>query len=265
MQPLNLPYEFVNFLKDPGLSCDAGTVMLNQYLCQNVKNGGNANAVALLGNLRWMKEDGKGAMLNNIVGRTEIDLAVKGQGNPVSVSMIWDFMCRNKAQLKKISLPQGQNVYDKYFRDNNDDAALQLMVKDKFFGLDCIGFVANYLIYVGFWDNYQGYEIVNWDRLFKTNIKKAEDIRKCQIILWSDFSHIGIVDWIHGADGNQVTVDICQSSSGGPQCNERVILTKTSTQGKNGYLKFKIEGGTPTIPVGGYVYIMAREDFSYAD
>jgi hypothetical protein len=262
MSPLTLPYEFVNYLNNPGLTCDAGTVMLSQYVCQNVKNGGNVNAANLLGNLRWMKEGGKGSMLNSLAGGAPIDLAVKGQGHPDTFVKIWDFMCRNQEQLKNIRLDQGKNVFDKYFRDNSDETALQMMVNDKFFGIDCVGFVGNYLVHTGLWDKYQGHEIANWDRLFKANIKKAEDVRKCQIILWSNFSHIGIVDWIHGIDGNQVTVDICQSSSGGPQCNERVTLTQTKTQGKNGYIQFKLEGD---LPVTGHVYIMARDGFSYGD
>jgi hypothetical protein len=271
MQPLNLPYEFVDFLIKPGLDCDAGVVKLNQYMCKNIKNGGNANATALIGPLRWMKEGGKGTQLNKIVGGTEIDLILKGQGDPASFTMVWDFMCRNQEMLKAIKLEQGKNVYDLYFRGNRDAIALQKMVDHCFFGIDCVGFVANYLMYVGLWDKYQGFEISQWDTVFKTNIKDSDRVRPCQILLWTGFNHIAIVDWVHYVDGNKVIVDICQSSTGGPQCNERAILTRTTTQGRGNYQMFKIEGGTTNddkkrpVPVGGHVYIMARKGFSYED
>jgi len=260
MSPVNLPSDFVTFLTEPGLECDAGVAKLSQYLCKNPKNGGNDSAVALIGPLRWMREGGNGTQLNKIVGGMELDLVLKGQGDPASFVMVWDFMCRNQERLNAIKF-KGSNIYDLYFRQNRDAIALQLMVNDKFFGIDCIGFVANFLIFVGEWDKYYGVEIPNWDTVFKTNIRKAEDVQPCQILLWP--GHIALVDWVHRVDGDKLIVDICQSSSGGPQCNERVTLTRTSTQTTKGYQLFKIEGGTPAVPVGGYVYVMARAGFTY--
>lgn len=88
MQPFNLPYEFVNFLIDPGLECEAGIVKLNQYMSKSIGNGGNDNTAALISPLRWMRECGKGALLNKIVGGTEIDLILKGQGDPASFMIV---------------------------------------------------------------------------------------------------------------------------------------------------------------------------------
>jgi hypothetical protein len=136
-----------------------------------------------------------------------------------------------------------------------------MMVKDRFFGIDCIGFVANYLMFVGEWDKYYGVEIADWDTVFKSNVRRAADVRPCQILLWP--GHIALVDWVHRVDGDQALVDVCQSSSGGPKCNQRVMLTRTGLQTKKGYQLFKIEGGTPTVPVAGHVHVMARDGFSY--
>jgi len=195
-------------------------------------------------------------------------------------------MCRNQEQLsaiklKVVSRPPGRrndpvvkktgNVYDLYFRDNRDAVALQMMVNDGFFGIDCIGFVANYLIYVGELDKYYGYDIANWDRVFTENIRTVRGVKPCQLVLWQNY-HVAIIDWVHkdksgdiimGNDGNSIIVDICQSSSGGPQCNERVILTQNSEVSHKGYRLFKIQGGTPTLPVNGHVNIMARSGFSF--
>jgi hypothetical protein len=270
-----LPYEFVNFMTKPGLDCDAGVVALNQYMCQTIAYGGNDNTTALIGNLRWMKEGGNGAKLNVIAGSAEIDLLLKGQGSPDTFVGVWDFMCRNKEQLKDIKVTVGHrqkgifvadktgNIFKLYFDGNPLAVALQMMVKDRFFGIDCIGFVANYLIYVNEWDKYYGYNISQWDQVFTQNVKKAVDIKPLDILLWD--SHIAIVDWVNKhINEKTVLVDICQCSSGGPQSNEYVKLTETGATNSKGYKLFNIaDRGTPAMPVYSDVFIMRRKGFSY--
>jgi hypothetical protein len=56
---------------------------------------------------------------------------------------------------------------------------------------------------------------------------------------------------------------MCQSSSGGPQCNEFVILRQTSQKGSRGKRLFAIDGGTPTPPVNSHCTIWRREGFWY--
>ena len=276
MLPANLPYEFVNEMINPGIQCDAGYVKLNQYLCKTIGNGGNDNAAALIGPLRFMKEGGKGATMNKIVGGTEVDLCLKGQGDPASFGMMWDFMCRNKEQLKTLKVKVGHrpkedrqnlavdktgNIYDLYFKDRSDAAALQKMVEDRFFGIDCIGFTSNYLIYVGEWDKYYGYNAGEWDRVFKKSIRKASEIQPLDLLLWG--GHVALIDWVWGmADQKTMRVDVCQSSSGGPQCNEFVYLEETTLTNGSGYQLFKIaHRGTLPMPVYANACVMRREGF----
>ena len=56
---------------------------------------------------------------------------------------------------------------------------------------------------------------------------------------------------------------MCQSSSGGPQCNEYVTLKQTNGKGLHGGREFTIWGGTPTPPVKGHLTIWRREGFWY--
>jgi len=271
----SLPYEFVNHLLSPGLETNAGPIPLNQYMCKTRSNGGNDNAHNLLKNLRWM-EDG-GQSLNSIVGGARMDILLKGQGHPDDFVKVWNFMSKHKAKLSSIKLnvvhrPKGDrdnavvdksgNIYDLYFKGRDDATAIKAMVKDKFFGIDCIGFVANYLIYVNVWNKYKGLAISQWDNEFTQKVQAAADIKPLNILLWD--GHIAIVDWVWKVlDNKTAVVDVCQSSGVGPQCNQVVYLQETAKKNGHGRRLYKIYGGIPPVPVDGYVYIMQMKDLFY--
>ena len=260
-----LPSDFVNELTTPGLDTMAGPVPLSQYLCLNPKNGGNARINELLGALRGsrIRDDQSGLSIDQTVGSTELDLLWKGQGTPDAFVAMMDFLCENQDQLKSAPGVLGR-VYATYFRDYADANALKKMVADKYFGIDCIGFVANYLRDVRLWDKYYGYEIDQWDRVFTQNVRKPTDVKPLQLIVWPG-SHVALIDWVWNKDDSQVDVDVCQSSSGGPQCNAHVTLKLAGGQLVKGYTPFSIAGGTPTLPVTGTCYVMSWPGLQYGD
>jgi hypothetical protein len=273
-----LPYHYVDYLRSPGLFTTAGPVPLNQYLCKTRSNGGNDSATSLFGPLRIMKDGGTGPTMNTLVTGRQVDEALKGQGQATTFIAIWNFMLRNKEQLKKLNvevcarrtrqdpdtkivLKKG-NVFDLYFKDRSDTAALSAMVQDRFFGMDCIGFTANVLIYNGEWNEYKGAEPYQWPLWHCTQkVNNVDDIKPLDFLLWS--GHIAMVDWVWGmVDSKTVEVDVAQSSSGGPQYNERVQLRQTSTFTSQERRLFFIRAkGTPAMPVDGHVYIMRRKGF----
>lgn len=274
-----LPYHYVDYLTAPGLPATAGEVSLRQYMCKTISNGGNDSATSLFGKLRWMKDGGTGPTLNTLAGSGPMDLALKGQGNDETFVTIWNFMCRNKEQLKtlavevcsrrdhgtKVVVRKG-NVYDLYFKGHTEKWALQQMVDDRFFGIDCIGFVANFLIFTGEWDKYHGAPTYRWPDWYCTKpVNKATDVKALDFLVWTDKGHIALVDWVWDmVDAQTVRVDVCQSSTGeivGPQCNERVFLqeTKVFTAGRREYKIAHV--GSPRMPVTGTVYIMRRNGF----
>ncbi|MCP5159516.1 MAG: hypothetical protein H6974_04390 [Gammaproteobacteria bacterium] len=275
--PSVLPYQLVNKYRDPGIVTDAGTIQMNQYMSSNPSNGGNDNCASLLGNLRKMKDQGAGPALVDMVGGSRLDILIKGQGRPEDFATVWNFMCRNKDHLKKIKvdvrsrrtksgklgeIENSGNIFDLYFKGNSDMEAIQRMIKDRFFGIDCVGFVANYMIYAGLWDKYYGANPSQWDDWFFTEeVKKIEDIEPLNILLWN--GHIAIVDWVWSMDGKTAKVDICQSSSGGPQCNEYVKITETNAKTYKNRKAFKLSEGTPKLPVDGNVYIMKRKGLDF--
>jgi hypothetical protein len=278
-----LPFQLVDHMTKPGLNCAAGVVPLNQYLSSTLSNGGNDSAHSLLKNLRWLKDKKVGPSLNSIVGSKRLDLLLKGQGRPEDFVKVWDFLCRNKDQLDtyKVDVCDRRDrsdsdtrkvrktgtLWDMYFKGKSDTAAIKAMVADRFFGIDCIGFMADYMIYAGIWPEYKAYSIPQWaDKVFKTNVTRASDVKKLNVLIFD--GHIAIVDWVWGmVDANTVMVDVCQSSSSsggvvGAQCNGYAILKETSATWGTRRV-FRLAGGTPVVPVAGNCVVMAMDGLFY--
>jgi hypothetical protein len=277
-EAMYLPWQYVDYLTSPGLNTTAGAVALNQYMCKTNTNGGNDSATSLYSKLRWMKNLGQGSTMNTLVGGKLVDQALKGQGQGKTFVEIWNFMLRNKEQLKKLNVEvcarrertksdtkvvlRTGNVYDIYFNGRTDRAALQAMVADRFFGIDCIGFTAGYLLFNGEWNEYQGAHPLQWaDWHCREKVSSAKDVKPLDFLIWN--GHIAIVDWVWGmVDDKTVKVDVCQSSAGGPQCNEFVQLQETNSYAPGGRRQFKIfNRGNPKMPVDGNVFIMRRKGF----
>lgn len=275
-EAFSLPYEYVDYLIKPGLQTGAGPVALNQYLCKSQKNGGNDGATSFYKNFRWIKNE-YGMSLHKHVGGKNIDLAWKGQGNDQTFIAIWNFMLNNKDLLDKYKVEVcGRNHSDgtkdvkatgkikrMYFDKMSDRAALQQMVQDRFFGMDCIGFVQNFMIWVGERTDYQAVAPGKYPtHVCKINIDDIKEVKPLDFMVWN--GHVALVDWVwKQLDDNSAHIDMCQSSSGGPQCNEYVVLKQTNGKGINGGREFTISSGTPTPPVRGHFTIWRREGFWY--
>jgi hypothetical protein len=276
-----LPFHLVNHMTKPGLQCSAGVIPLNQYLSSTHSNGGNDSAHSLLKNLRWLKDRKTGPSLNSIVGTNRMDLLLKGQGYPDDFVKVWDFMCRNKDQLDAYPVEvcdrrdrhspdvrkvrKTGTVWDLYFKGKSDAAAIKAMIADRFFGIDCIGFMADYMIYARLWQEYKAHSIPKWaTQVFKADVNRAKDVANLNVLIFD--GHIAIVDWVWGmVDDKMVMVDVCQSSSGsvvGPQCNEYAVLKETSAfWGKRRV--FRLAGGTPVVPVDGNCVVVAMDGLFY--
>jgi hypothetical protein len=255
-----LPYHFVDYLTNPGLQTMAGQVPLNQYMSLSKSNGGNVQIDALLSHLRArnIKDVDSRLTIDATVGWTELNLVWKGQGHADAFVKVMDFLCNNQDQFKGIGGELGK-VYTNYFEQNRDEIALQKMVAAKYFGIDCIGFVANYLRYVGLWDKYKPYEIDQWDRVFPKNVRKVDDIQPLNLMIWPG-KHVAIIDWVYDSiNGGKRQIDVCQSSSGGPLCHEDVYLSEAG-RGWKGYTQFQITG---KVPVGGFCYVMSWPSLNY--
>lgn len=277
------PWQFVDYLNK--LNPSAGQIQLKQYMSSTLSNGGNDSTHSLFKNLRSIHEGGDKhkPKMNDVVGSHALDLALKGQGSGKTFIDIWNFMCRNKEELKKytvhayarrakgkpndmVPLRDGK-VFDMYFKGKSDKEAIDAMIQDRFFGIDCIGFVGQYLVYTGEWAEYIGTKPDLWMRDHcKLAVNKVQDIKALDFLIFVGQGHIAIIDEVlKTVNGKTIQVDICQSSSGeviGPQLNRYVELQEgiIDGSGRRQYLISHL--GTPRMPVDGHVYIMRRAGFT---
>jgi hypothetical protein len=232
-----------------------------QYLCGGWGNGGNAKAISVLSQLRSAKPPNDVTLTQ--LTAPDFDLMLKGQGYYDDFVKVFLWMDRNreflktvkvnysKAQLEKdfakyagysaekiasLNLPEnktivhnGESIYDAYFKPvgGNSVEALKAMAADKVFGIDCIGFVSQYLIHADIIATYPGLEPSQFHRHFP-KIKSIADVAPLSILTWGN-AHIAIIENIRdGSSEDTRIVDICQSSSKGPQFNQGATLKQTN-------------------------------------
>ena len=272
------PWHFLCYLH--ALYPNAGHVALTQYMSKTASNGGNDNTHELFTHLRFYREGGvKGApTMNTVVGGVNCDLALKGQGSGSTFVAIWNFMSRNMEHLKKCKMDiwgrredkdvntkvfiEKTTLHKRYFQGSEAEG-FQRMVQDRFFGIDCIGFVGQYMVYAGEWPAYKGMAPKKWPlHHCKTPVNEAGKVKALDFLVWVTSGHIAIIDEVFETIDGVVHVDVCQSSSGGPQLNEFVYLKAVEMDG-NGRMRYKFHNrGSPAMPVGGEVYIMRRDSFT---
>lgn len=149
------PSDFVDFLTDPGLPVYDVNIPLKQYVCSAPQFGGNAEAAQVIGhaNQKIFIDDTlktKVSSLTRNMGRL-----TTGQGYPDDFILMMEHMFGNMDKLR-----EARELRSKpYLQDPNldEEAILNRMVAAKVFGLDCIGFVSQYLVYAGVWQEYKTY------------------------------------------------------------------------------------------------------------
>lgn len=282
-----LPSDFVNYLTSPGLSIpSAGSIPLQQYVCSVEAYGGSKNAEAVIGALnskipvdssRTAGRDGSISPDNRISAQTrKIGRMMTGQGYPDDFVLVMEHFAANFEEAKKLvvqpydsvkgedgkrhSVPEGRpraisSIYG--YKGSNAADYLNAMVEKKVFGVDCIGFVSQYLVYAGVWSEYKTYYPDNYAAEFKP-ISRLSQIVPLAVMIWDNY-HIGIIDSVNSFNPDEenptsVTVDVCQSSSGGPQINKNVEIAISPGDKFRSYQKFKFKNSS-SMPVKAPVYI----------
>ena len=252
------PSDFVDYLTDPGLPVYDMSIPLKQYVCANPSFGGNAEASRVIGYANqkiYLNENTK----TSISSQTRnIGRLTTGQGYPDDFILLMEHMADNIGKMRSAS------ELKEYFRDPNLDveAILNKMVEKKVFGMDCIGFVSQYLVYAGVWQEYKPYYPADYRREFKP-VNSLSEVERLCLVIWNNY-HIGIIDNVvsYDSDRDEILVDLCQSSSGeakGPQTNSNVTLVKSPGDTFEGAQKFKIlRAGSPAMPVQHAVYICKK-------
>lgn len=286
------PSDFYRYLIEPGLPIpSAGSVPLAQYVCAVEAYGGSKNAEGVIGAVNRgipldssrgtlangsLPPDNKISHLTRSIGRM-----TTGQGYPSDFILVMEHIAQNLDDVKRLVVqPWRSEVGPRGARVSVPDGAprpiseifgykgpmavhyLNAMVEKKVFGLDCIGFVSQYLVYSGVWQAYKTYYPQNYTQEFRP-IRSLSQIRALAVLIWSNV-HIAIIDTVKSFDPDPehprtVTVDICQSSAGGPQLNRDVVIELAPGDTYNGNQLFRFRN-RDRLPVNSPVYIGVMPD-----
>jgi hypothetical protein len=259
------PSDFVDYLTDPGLPVYDMNIPLAQYMSSNPNFGGNAEAELVIGTTNRKVPIDEVAKTKVSSRTRSIGRLTTGQGYPDDFILLMEHITDNLEKVR--ALPELKNK--DYFKTPGMDieAILKAMVRTKVFGLDCIGFISQYLVYAGVWQEYKTYYPADYRREFKP-VKSLADVTRLCLVIWNNY-HIGIIDNVTSLDParGELLCDICQSSSGeakGPQTNYDVTLRISPGDTYHGAQKFKIyRAGSPAMPVQAAVYICKMPGLVY--
>jgi hypothetical protein len=231
------PSDFVSDIAEDGWTVvraadQPSPVVLDQYLCAVGKYGGNANAVKLMQAVREVVKKHPGETLISDMGNVEFSRLFTGQGKVDYVQDVMQYIADNEDDFRKVKDGTGKPFLAGLLDEDNP---YQVMVDKRMFGLDCIGFIGRYLEAAGVVTEYPAYYPRNYLDLFLP-VRGIADVDDLCVAVFSKGDHIVIIDSVDEVHTDDVPkgqapyawVTICQSSSGGPQTNERVKLTEAS-------------------------------------
>jgi hypothetical protein len=209
------PYDYYRKLMDlqvPGYEgYPGGAVAISSYVSANAMFGGNSNAATLSLALQKIVRNKPEAGLTQTASFSRV---FTGQGSPGDFISAMSIINKYKDEFK------AEPSLAKYFREAD---FLQAMANGTCFGLDCIGFVGTYLVDAGVESSYVGRRPLDFAASFKP-VQSLDQIKDLAVVMLTSGSHIQIIDVVTERGKDSITVDLCQSSSGGPQCNVGVTI-----------------------------------------
>lgn len=209
------PYDFYSKLTDlqiPGYQgYPDGKVAITSYLSANASFGGNSKASTLSMALQRIVKNKPEFALTQGPGFYRV---FTGQGSRDNFITAMSIVNKYQGEFKAVK------EIAKYFSSAD---FLQAMVDDACFGLDCIGFVGTYLVDASLEASYVGRRPLDYTALFAP-VQSLDQIQDLAIVMLTNGLHIQMIDEVTERGNGFVKVDLCQSSSGGPQSNVGVTI-----------------------------------------
>lgn len=209
------PSDFVDMLYSlevPGYTgYPGGVVSISRYLCANASFGGNNKASVLSANLhRIAREHNE----TEVTSRPGFARLFTGQGSRENFIAAMSLIVRYQADFQRVHALQAYFTHTDF---------LQAMVDDGCFGLDCVGFVGNYLVDSGLENSYPSRRPLDYCSVFHP-VRSLAEVTDTSVVMLTNGQHIQMIDEVTDRNPGSITVDLCQSSSGGPQCNIGVTI-----------------------------------------
>lgn len=242
------PTDLLSEYRSIQVTTDQGpaTISVNKYRCRNPAYGGTVDA-----------EEVKDGFLNvsnrKIIGEAggavPLVSVFVGKGSPEEFATVLGLVYKYKDDFiktfKRYQDTRGQCArMMEGFRD--DRWGMLQAFADKYLGLDCNGFVGNFVkrtkkSTLGP-DNYPSEYFQRRKGLRKT----VDGVYSFDLLVWANFQHIAIIEGFQG--GDLETVKVCQSTAGGPQEGWYKLV---ANKAENGLFTL-----SPAGKVGGQFYVV---------
>jgi hypothetical protein len=190
-----------------------GMVEVTQYQSGNPMFGGKAGSPAsvLHNAVIQVAHAKKDTSLFSLPG---FDVVFNGQGSMDNFIAAMAFINKYQDDFKKIP------ALKKYFTQAD---FLQAMANDACFGLDCIGFVGNYLVESGLENSFVKRRPLDYTAIFPP-VKKLDDVKDLSVVMLTNGLHIQLLEKVTYRDPGYIQATLCQSTAGGIQVNYAVTI-----------------------------------------
>lgn len=248
------PSDMLEDFKNISFTTDRGAVMIavNKYRCRNPSYGGTADAEEVKDGFIGVSNR---AIINESGGAVPYVNVFVGKGSTEQFATVLTLVLKYKDAFVR--------TYGRYgdvrgqcakllagYRDEQWRDMLQAF-SDKYLGLDCNGFVGNYVQRARLSNlGPSNYPSEYFSRYRRNMRKTLNDICAGDILVWANFQHIAIIDTVFQLEP-ATRVNVCQSTAGGPQ---QGWFSLTGNKPSNGLYML-----SPSGIVGGYFYVLGLE------
>jgi hypothetical protein len=226
------------------------TIAVRQYRCRTPAYGGTADAEEVKDGFLGIT---KNAIVNEAGGADPLVNVFTGKASPEQFATVLALVAKYKDDFVKTYKKQldtrGQcaRMMEGY-RDDQWSDMLQAFT-DKYLGLDCNGFVGNYVRRTKMSAlGPQHYPIEYYSH--RKNLRKTvAEVSSLDLLVWADFQHIAIIEDLEGDD--TVKAHVYQSTAGGPQESWHTLVANKAGNGL-----FTL---APASKVGGQFYLVTLD------
>ena len=198
-----------------------GIVSITSYMSANPQFGGGTGGNAKAGKLNALiKTLTKGKPVNYYTTQPDYQRVFTGQGLPMDIAVVMSLVNEYREAIAK------NGDFKAYFQKQD---FLQAMADDGVFGVDCIGFVGNYMVESTLEPKYVGRRPLDFASVFKP-VKSLDQVRPNSVVMLTNGLHIQMIDQVQEKDG-KLLINLCQSTKGGPQVNVGVTLSQPYSGG----------------------------------
>lgn len=255
--PAEMLRDFKNIRFQAG--SESVNVAINNYRNNGFADGKPGNTKAALAvKDGLLGAAGKGVM-DLVGGATGFVDVFTGKGSPQNIGKVLQALYTHREKFKAAHGSKGGTgpcaKVAGYLADSSISWQVAMQkISDDLLGLDCNGFVGNWMKAVAPEFKLDGSKDGprNFYNARKQTRKTMEEIEYWDVIIWENMSHIAA---IHGPlDGFGGAFYVCQSAGGGPRNN--LYWIDSVTPGK--FKLTRVQGGGAAQDVGGTVYVVSH-------